>query len=245
MGWSPVVPNSNSESTTIPAPKKKPGRPPKIPAVGEPAAKKLAAKKPATKKPIKKPTAKTPVAGNLPANNNKGLAAAAPKRGPGRPRKIVPKDPEGVEDSGDKEKTSRAEDKQLVEGEEIGGVEGEEIGGVEGGGVSNVDGEEAGETVTEREANKNNESEERGGEADTDAEVGESNTQNELRVKSGRQVKKSRIILEEEENQRVVTHANNLALARRQLKQAWKVFEADHPPLYVSYFKSLPNLHFT
>lgn len=194
MSSSPV-PNSNSKPTPIPAPKKKPGRSPKIPVVGEPAAKKPAAKKPAAKKPAtkkptaksptveeptseetiaktpavkkpaaKKPSAKIPGPGNSPAENNKVLTVTAPKRGPGRPRKIVPKDSKGT-DSGDKGETRGAENGgQLVEGEEANKVDGEETGEVDGGKADNADGEKAGEMVIEREANET-------GEAKAEAEV--------------------------------------------------------------------------
>lgn len=57
-------------------------------------------------------------------------------------------------------------------------------------------------------------------------------------TKLKRQIKKSRIILELEEYQKDITHANELIYARRKLRQAWKDFETKNPPSYVSH----PNL---
>lgn len=53
-------------------------------------------------------------------------------------------------------------------------------------------------------------------------------------TKLKRQIKKSRIILEVEEYQKDIRHANELIHARRKLRQAWKDFEAKNPPSYVS-----------
>lgn len=77
--------------------------------------------------------------------------------------------------------------------------------------------EEAGET----------EERDEGDEGEDEAEDHESDL---ARSKSGRQVKKSRIILEEEEYQQDFAHANNLIHARSGLMHSWKIFEANHPP---------------
>lgn len=61
----------------------------------------------------------------------------------------------------------------------------------------------------------------------------------EMITKSGREVKKSRIILEEEDYKRGVAHANELTDARRQLRQDWKDFEVAHPRSYVRHWLEL------
>lgn len=51
-----------------------------------------------------------------------------------------------------------------------------------------------------------------------------------MTTKSGGEVKKSRIILEEEDYKRGIAYANGLTKARRKLKLDWRDFEAAHPP---------------
>lgn len=53
-------------------------------------------------------------------------------------------------------------------------------------------------------------------------------------TKSGRAVRRSRIIRDEEDFKKELINANLLVRARKRLKEGWSNFESNNPPIYVS-----------
>lgn len=172
-------------------------------------------KAPATKRVVAKKAPSERKVAALPAGLEAN-AAAVTKRGPGRPKKNTIKEPEDASNTN---------------------------------GVKDGDGAEkqaetsAGGPRAQESQRNQGKPEKQQTETNSGGQGGTGEEQEALdKTSSGREVRKSRKILEMDEYRKDVANIDNLVRARRRLKWEWEGFEANNPPSYVSHYPP-PNYY--